>query len=70
VRGRRQPHWAGSALSATASTHFGASGSLAWLDRERGLGLVALANRGTYSGWWARDGGWADLTAAVVRGYA
>jgi CubicO group peptidase (beta-lactamase class C family) len=70
VRGRRQPHWAGSALSATASTHFGASGSLAWLDRERGLGLVALANRGTYSGWWARDGGWADLTAAVVGGYA
>src|SRR5262249_17862361 len=37
VRGRREPHWAGSCVSASANTHFGASGTLAWLDRERGL---------------------------------
>ena len=47
VRGHREPHWAGTALSPRAASHFGASGTLAWLDPERGLGLVALANRGT-----------------------
>ena len=41
-----------------------ASGTLAWLDPERGLGLVALANRGTYAGWWREP--WADLGAAVT----
>ena len=46
VRGTREPHWAGDAVTPTASTHFGASGALAWLDRERDLGLVALASRG------------------------
>jgi beta-lactamase class C len=66
VRGTREPHWTGDALTATANTHFGSAGTLAWIDRERGVGLVALANRGSYSGWWSRAGGWADLTAAVV----
>ena len=64
VRGRRQPHWSGGTLSERAASHFGASGTLAWLDPERGLGLVALANRGTYAGWWREP--WADLGAAVT----
>ena len=54
VRGRREPHWSGTTLSARAASHFGASGTLAWLDPERGVGLVALANRGTYSRLVAR----------------
>jgi CubicO group peptidase (beta-lactamase class C family) len=66
VRGTREPHWTGDALTPTANTHFGSSGTLTFIDRERGIGLVALANRGTYSGWWSRAGGWADLSAAVV----
>ena len=66
VRGTREPHWAGDAVTPTASTHFGASGALAWLDRERDLGLVALASRGTYSGWGMQAGGWADLSSAVA----
>ena len=65
VRGTREPHWTGSALSASASSHFGAAGTLAWLDRELGAGLVVLANRGTYSGWWRGAGGWGDISAAV-----
>jgi CubicO group peptidase (beta-lactamase class C family) len=69
VRGTRRPHWTGDALSPTANTHFGSSGTLAWIDRERGLGLVALASRGSYSGWWMVDGGWADLTSAVLEAY-
>jgi CubicO group peptidase (beta-lactamase class C family) len=66
VRGTREPHWAGGAVSPSANTHFGASGTLAWLDRERGVGLVALANRGSYSGWAMRDGGWGTLSDAVI----
>jgi beta-lactamase class C len=69
VRGTRVPHWTGDALTATANTHFGSSGTLAWIDRERGLGLVALASRTTYSGWWSRPGGWADLSRAVVSAF-
>jgi CubicO group peptidase (beta-lactamase class C family) len=64
VRGHREPHWSGTSLSPRAASHFGASGTLAWLDRERGLGLVALANRGSYSGWWREP--WAALGAAVT----
>jgi CubicO group peptidase (beta-lactamase class C family) len=64
VRGHREPHWAGPSLGARTASHFGASGTLAWLDPERGLGLAALANRGTYSGWWRAP--WAALGAAVT----
>ena len=64
VRGQREPHWAGPALSERAASHFGASGTLAWLDPERGLGLVALASRGTYNGWWREP--WAALGVAVT----
>jgi CubicO group peptidase (beta-lactamase class C family) len=70
VRGRRKPHWTGDALTATANTHFGSSGTLAWIDRERGVGLVVLASRGSYSGWWANPGGWADLSAAVLEAFS
>ena len=61
---QREPHWAGPSLSPRAASHFGASGTLAWLDPERGLGLVALANRGSYSGWWREP--WAALGSAVT----
>jgi CubicO group peptidase (beta-lactamase class C family) len=64
VRGHREPHWSGTTLSSRAASHFGASGTLAWLDPERGIGLVALASRGTYSGWWREP--WAALGAAVT----
>ena len=64
VRGRREPHWAGPALGPRGASHFGASGTLAWLDPDRGLGLVALANRGSYSGWWREP--WAALGSAVT----
>ena len=64
VRGQREPHWAGTSLGPRTASHFGASGTLAWLDPERGLGLVALANRGSYSGWWREP--WAALGAAVT----
>jgi CubicO group peptidase (beta-lactamase class C family) len=70
VRGTREPHWTGGSLSATANTHFGSSGTLAWIDRERGIGLVVLASRGSYSGWWAGEGGWGDLTTGVLEAFS
>jgi CubicO group peptidase (beta-lactamase class C family) len=70
VRGTREPHWTGDALTPSANTHFGSSGTLAWIDRARGLGLVALASRTTYSGWWLKPGGWTDLTAGVVAAFS
>jgi CubicO group peptidase (beta-lactamase class C family) len=66
VRGRGSPHWCGDAVSPSTLSHFGASGTLMWADLEAGLGLVCLANRGTYSGWMLRQGRWADLTRAVL----
>ncbi len=38
VRGTREPHWTGDSLSPSANTHFGSSGTLAWIDRARGVG--------------------------------
>ncbi|HET6174378.1 MAG TPA: serine hydrolase domain-containing protein [Gaiellales bacterium] len=64
VRGHREPHWSGSSLSPRTASHFGASGTLAWLDPELRIGLVALANRGSYSGWWREP--WAALGDAVT----
>lgn len=70
VRGTREPHWTGDALTPSANSHFGSSGTLAWIDRERGIGLVVLASRGSYSGWWNAPGGWADLSSAVLRAFS
>ena len=53
----------GEHLAATLS-HFGASGTLFFADPAAGVGLVCLANRGTYSGWMMRPGHWPDLCAA------
>jgi CubicO group peptidase (beta-lactamase class C family) len=64
VRGAREPHWAGSGPGPRTASHFGASGTLAWLDPDLGIGVVALASRGSYSGWWREP--WAALGAAVT----
>ena len=60
------PHWLGDAVSPQTLSHFGASGTLIWIDPVAGRGLVCLANRGTYSGWMLRQGRWLDLTAEVA----
>ena len=66
LRDGKDPHWTGSALSPTAATHFGASGTLAVIDPQRDLVAVVLANRGTYSRWMLEPGGWGDICAALV----
>ncbi len=66
LRDGKDTHWTGSALSPTAATHFGASGTLAVIDPQRDLVAVVLANRGTYSRWMLEPGGWGDICAALV----
>jgi CubicO group peptidase (beta-lactamase class C family) len=66
VRGTGGPHWAGDRVSSSTLSHFGASGTVMWADLDRGIGLVCLANRGTYSGWMLAEGGWVELSAAVI----
>jgi CubicO group peptidase (beta-lactamase class C family) len=62
VRGTKEPHWGGR-LPASAVGHFGRSGSLVWVDRERGVGLVSVGGRDF--GDWARTA-WPELTDAVL----
>ncbi len=66
LRDGKTPHWTGAALSSRAATHFGAAGTLCAVDPALGLGIVLLANRGTYAGWMLADGGWPDIVAAIA----
>jgi CubicO group peptidase (beta-lactamase class C family) len=66
IRDGKEPHWTGTRTSAATLSHFGASGTLMWADLDAGMGLVCLANRGTYSGWMMRPGRWGDLSDRVL----
>jgi CubicO group peptidase (beta-lactamase class C family) len=55
--------WAATALSATAFGHFGASGTLMWVDPNRQLCLVALTDR--QFGPWALEA-WPRLGDTVI----
>jgi CubicO group peptidase (beta-lactamase class C family) len=66
IRDAKEPHWLPAACSPATLSHFGASGTLMWADPTARVGLVCLANRGTYSGWMMQPGGWADLSTAVL----
>jgi CubicO group peptidase (beta-lactamase class C family) len=66
IRDGKEPHWTGTRTSPATLSHFGASGTLMWADPGAGVGLVCLANRGTYSGWMMRPGRWPDLSDRVL----
>jgi CubicO group peptidase (beta-lactamase class C family) len=68
VRDGKRPHWTGDACSPPTLSHFGASGTLFFADPTPGVGLVCLANRGTYSGWGMRPDRWPDLCTRVLAG--
>jgi CubicO group peptidase (beta-lactamase class C family) len=67
IRDAKEPHWLPRDCSPATLSHFGASGTLMWADPAPRVGLVCLANRGTYSGWMMQRGGWRELSSAVVR---
>ena len=66
LRDGKARHWTGDALSPAAATHFGASGTLCFLDPQAGLAAVLLANRGTYGGWMTAPEAWPGIVAAIV----
>ncbi len=66
LRSTKERHWTGAALSPRAATHFGASGTLCFVDPAAEMAAALLCNRGTYSGWMLADGAWPAIVAAIV----
>ena len=69
VRGTKEPHWTGTANSARTFGHFGGSGTMFWIDPDRDLALVALADRDFDQ--WAPSAlhAWPELSDAVIAEY-
>ena len=63
IKGEKQPHWSGRRTSPRTYGHFGGSGTFIWVDPERDLALVALADR-EFGDWATRC--WPALGDAVV----
>jgi CubicO group peptidase (beta-lactamase class C family) len=69
VRGTKQPHWTGTTNSPRTYGHFGGSGTMFWVDPDRDLGVVALADRDFDQ--WASTAltVWPQLSDAVIAEY-
>jgi CubicO group peptidase (beta-lactamase class C family) len=63
IRGRKSPHWTGSANSPGTFGHFGRSGTFLWVDPVAGLALACLTDRPF--GAWAGEA-WPALSDAVL----
>jgi CubicO group peptidase (beta-lactamase class C family) len=69
VRGTKQPHWTGTNNSPRTHGHFGGSGTMFWIDPDRDLGLVALADR-DFDQWASTAlAAWPELSDAVIAEY-
>ncbi len=70
VRGDKSPHWTGTSNSPRTFGHFGGSGTMFWIDPERDLALVALADRDFDE--WAPTAlrAWPELSDAVIAEHA
>ena len=70
VRGTKEPHWTGTTNSPRTFGHFGGSGTMFWIDPDRDLALVALADR-DFDEWAATAlQAWPALSDAVIAQYA
>ncbi|HSM65071.1 MAG TPA: serine hydrolase domain-containing protein [Ilumatobacteraceae bacterium] len=70
VRGDKQPHWTGMTNSPRTYGHFGGAGTMMWIDPDRDVALVALADR-DFDEW--SDTAlrvWPELSDAVLAEYA
>lgn len=63
VRGRKRPHWTGTANSPATYGHFGRSGSFVWVDPVARVAAAALADR-PFGAWAAQA--WPELSDAVL----
>lgn len=66
VRGRKDPHWTGTANSPQTSGHFGGAGTFLWADPRARLGTVVLTDR--EFGPWALEA-WPTFSDAVLERY-
>jgi CubicO group peptidase (beta-lactamase class C family) len=70
VRGAKQPHWTGTTNSPRTFGHFGGSGTMFWIDPDRDLAVVALADL-DFDQWApAALEAWPALSDAVIAEYA
>jgi CubicO group peptidase (beta-lactamase class C family) len=70
VRGTKEPHWTGTTNSPRTFGHFGGSGTMFWIDPDRDLALVALADL-DFDRWAAAAlQAWPALSDAVIAEYA
>ena len=70
VRGTKEPHWTGTMNSPRTFGHFGGSGTMFWIDPDRDLGVIALADL-DFDQWAAAAmEAWPALSDAVIAEYA
>ena len=66
VRGTKSPHWTGTTNSPRTFGHFGGSGTMFWIDPDRDLALVALADR-DFDEWASTAlAAWPALSDSVI----
>jgi CubicO group peptidase (beta-lactamase class C family) len=63
IRGRKSPHWTGSANAVATFGHFGRSGTFLWVDPVAGLALACVTDRPF--GAWAGEA-WPAISDAVL----
>jgi len=70
VRGTKEPHWTGTTNSPRTFGHFGGSGTMFWVDPDRDMALVALADL-DFDRWaTAALEAWPALSDAVISEYS
>jgi CubicO group peptidase (beta-lactamase class C family) len=67
LKGNKTPHWSGQFTSPATFGHFGGSGTFLWVDPNRGLAAIALADR--EFGEWAMVA-WPQLSDDIIANYA
>lgn len=65
IRGEKSPHWTGTTNSTATFGHFGAAGSMLWVDPVAECALVALTDR-AFDDWPEALGAWTGLSDAVI----
>lgn len=66
MKGSKRRHWTGELTSPATFCHFGAAGTLLWVDPVHDLALAVFANRSVAHMWAFILARWARLSNAVV----
>ncbi len=66
VRGTKHPHWTGSTNSPSTFGHFGASGTMLWVDPDQDLALVYLSDLDF--GPWSKEQ-WPRFSDEMLRSF-